>query len=115
MTGLTPVRALIGTVVHGSPVVLATDSVQLAYDCGTITANVEDIGLADDKDFPSPGLYLWEGVSGMAHFSSLDGDGYEVAYKGKARPVEPSEVAALYAMTPPAVCFFCDSDPCECK
>ncbi len=108
-------RALIGTVISGSPVVLATDQSQVAFDCESVTHGVDDIGLARDEDFPTPGLYLWEGVSRLEWPDTLEGGGPEIVYRGTVRPVLPEEVAALYAMTPPAPCFFCDNEPCVCE
>ena len=54
------IRVLIGTDQQGCPIVLATDSPWIAFDCEQISTEAEDIGLTGGEDLP-PGLYLWEG------------------------------------------------------
>jgi hypothetical protein len=96
-------RALVGTDCRGSPIVLATDSGEIACSCEQVSSGAEDIGLVDDKDCPTPGLYLWEGTSRLETNRGAPWEPAEpeVVFTGTLRPVRPEEVAALYALTPP--------------
>lgn len=95
-------RALIAVSVRGVPVVLATDSIWIANDCEEVSDSAEDIGLADAKDCPTPGLYLWEGTGKVVNDGTYDGPPEPtIHYEGTLRPVKPEEVAELYAMVPP--------------
>jgi hypothetical protein len=92
-------RVLLGTDLHGSAIILATDSPWVAFDCEEISNDAEEIGLINGKDCPDPGLYLWEGEGRLENGNSEYGP--DVIYTGTIRPVAPDELAALYAMTPP--------------
>lgn len=92
-------RALIGTDQRGIPIVLATDSDWISFDCEVISTGVEDIGLGGPEDFPEPGLYLFEGRAENVIGGTWDGPPEpETVYTGTIRKVGPEEVAELYRM-----------------
>ncbi len=94
-----PMRALIGHDVRGALTVLATDSQQIAFDCDELSSCCEDIGLASINSCPERGLWLWEGTARVENVAGyFDPPEYGTVYDGTFRRVEPSEVAALYAM-----------------
>lgn len=94
-------RALLGTDAGGIPIILATDSLQIAFDVREISSSAADLGLASTKEVAKSGLYLWEGYSSVEVYNGWEGSEPEVVYCGKLRPVLPEEVATLYALKPP--------------
>ncbi len=96
-------RALIGTDAEGTAIILATDGGWIASTIEVSTTAAADVGLVKDGAWLAPGLYLWEGAGALGYETHEATVPTEVRFRGSLRPVQPGEVAALYAMTPPEI------------
>lgn len=95
-------KALITVDYYGTPVVLTTDCVNVAWSCENISHSAEDVGLVDQKDCQEPGLYLWEGTSAVENTGCWDGPPEpELVFHGSVRKVRPGEVEELFRLKPP--------------
>lgn len=94
-------RALVAIGCLRTGIVIATNSLWIAMECEAISDGTEDLGMLDQHDYDDPGIYLWEGTLRTVTCGPYDSPEVETEYRGKIRPVEAVELAALLKMSPP--------------
>lgn len=92
-------RALVALDALGHPVILATDSAHIAFDCEAVSTDAEDVGMCRTRDV-GPGLWLWAGEIKTMH--SPGDTEYSPEYVGTLRAVTNMvEAADLFTMRAP--------------
>jgi len=103
-----PGRALVAQGLGRQAVVVATDCPALQWE---VTEGDVDVLDLFDRFKNEPGLYLW---AGTPKWAGVHGENYEpyVEFPGELRPVGPSEVAELLALSCPEP-VYADEPPCD--